>query len=195
MLPACYYINYSQICKQALRVVEQRIGRAFRSTTRLTVRPLGYIRSVVKDATMAATTDYVEAPTRVRMYAPRTIGERIADRAAAGIGSWKFILIQTGLVIVWVIVNFTGFLFQWDPYPFILLNLMFSVQAAYTGPILLLATNRQATKDRALAERDDAEIGLLLKLQQEQCALLALLKDAQAKHTEILEMLHQRTIL
>lgn len=120
------------------------------------------------------------------------MGERIADRASAGIGSWKFIIIQTGLVIVWVIVNFTGFLLRWDPYPFILLNLMFSVQAAYTGPILLLAGNRQATKDRALAERDDAEIGMLLKLQQEQCAVLELLKDAQTKHTEMLELLHSR---
>ena len=71
---------------------------------------------------------------------------------------------------------------------------MFSVQAAYTGPILLLAGNRQAAKDRAPAERDDSEIGLLLKLQQEQCSVLALLKDAQAKHTEILEMLHSRGI-
>lgn len=140
------------------------------------------------------TTDYVEAPTRVRMYAPRTTGERIADRASAGIGSWKFIIIQTFLVIVWVVVNATGIILRWDPYPFILLNLMFSVQAAYTGPILLLAGNRQAAKDRALAERDDSEIGMLLKLQQEQCAVLALLQDAQAKHTEILEMLHRRGV-
>jgi len=124
------------------------------------------------------------------MYAPRTKGERIADRASAGIGSWKFIIIQTGLVLIWVVVNVAGLALQWDPYPFILLNLMFSVQAAYTGPILLLAGNRQAAKDRALAERDDAEIGLLLKLQQEQSAVLALLKEGQAKHTEILEILH-----
>jgi len=128
------------------------------------------------------------------MYAPRTKGERIADRASTGIGSWKFIIIQTGLVIIWVIVNVAGLALQWDPYPFILLNLMFSVQAAYTGPILLLAGNRQAAKDRALAERDDAEIGLLLKLQQEQSAVLALLKEGQAKHTEILEILHTRGI-
>jgi uncharacterized membrane protein len=147
-----------------------------------------------KQAKTAATADYVEAPTRVRMYAPQTIGERIADHASAAIGSWKFIIIQTGLVIVWVVVNLTGFLLRWDPYPFILLNLMFSVQAAYTGPILLLAGNRQASKDRALAERDDAEIGMLLKLQQEQCAVLGLLKDAQAKHTQILEMLHSRGV-
>jgi uncharacterized membrane protein len=148
----------------------------------------------VKQATLDATTEYVDAPTRVRIYAPRTIGERIADRASASIGSWKFIIIQTFLVIVWVIVNATGFALRWDAYPFILLNLMFSVQAAYTGPILLLAGNREAAKDRALAERDDSEIGMVLKLQQEQCVVLALLNEAQAKHTEILQALHSRGI-
>src|ERR1041385_5504410 len=116
-----------------------------------------------------------------------TRGERLADQIATGIGSWRFLIVQTILVLLWVGINITGLVLRWDPYPFILLNLMFSVQAAYTGPILLLAGNRQAAKDRALAERDDSEIGLLLKLQQEQCAALNLLQDAQAKHTEILE--------
>jgi uncharacterized membrane protein len=148
----------------------------------------------MKQAKTGPTAGYVKAPSRAGLYAPQSLGERVADRASAGIGSWKFIIIQTFLVIVWVIVNITGLLLRWDPYPFILLNLMFSVQAAYTGPILLLAGNRQATKDRALAERDDAEIGMLLKLQQEQCSVLALLQDAQAKHTEILEVLHGREI-
>ncbi len=75
------------------------------------------------------------------------------------------------------------------PVPFILLNLMFSVQAAYTGPILLLASNRQTTIDRAMAQRDDEELGVINKLQQEQMEILSLLKDAQDKHTEILEVL------
>ncbi len=66
---------------------------------------------------------------------------------------------------------------------------MFSVQAAYTGPILLLASNRQATKDRAMALRDDEELGVIFRLQQEQMEILSLLRDAQDKHTLILEML------
>lgn len=134
----------------------------------------------------------MDAFTRVEMHEPRTVGERIADAASQGIGSWKFIIIQTFLVMIWVVVNVAGFVLRWDPYPFILLNLMFSVQAAYTGPILLLAGNRQATKDRAMAERDDQEIGLLVKLQQEQMAILDMLKQAQAKHSEILELLNKR---
>ncbi len=63
------------------------------------------------------------------------------------------------------------------------------MQAAYTGPILLLAGNRQAAKDRAIAQRDDEELGVIYRLQQEQMEILALLKDAQDKHTQILEML------
>ncbi|HLY65234.1 MAG TPA: DUF1003 domain-containing protein [Chloroflexota bacterium] len=132
-----------------------------------------------------------DAPSRVELHEPITFGERIADRAASGIGSWRFIIVQTILVIIWVIVNLTGFILQWDPYPFILLNLMFSVQAAYTGPILLLASNRQAAKDRAMAQRDDEELGVIYKLQHEQMEVLRLLQDAQDKHTELLEMMRK----
>src|SRR5215469_18057479 len=130
--------------------------------------------------------------SRVQMREPVTIGERIADSAAALVGSWRFIIIQTILVVLWVILNIIAWDFKWDPYPFILLNLMFSVQAAYTGPILLLASNRQAAKDRAVAWRDDEELGVIFKLQHEQMQILSLVTDAQEKHTEILELLRQR---
>lgn len=86
-----------------------------------------------------------------------TFGERLADRIASGIGSWTFLIIQTFLVLVWVGVNLVGFAFRWDPFPFILLNLMFSVQAAYTGPVLLLAGNRQSQKDRLTLEHAASE--------------------------------------
>jgi uncharacterized membrane protein len=131
-------------------------------------------------------------PTRVEAQEPITLGERIADGAAASIGSWRFIIIQTGLVILWVVLNLSAWALKWDPYPFILLNLMFSVQAAYTGPILLLASNRQSKKDRAMAERDDEELGVIFKLQHEQMEVLQLLKEAQDKHTEILHLLRQQ---
>jgi uncharacterized membrane protein len=87
-----------------------------------------------------------------------TSGERLADAIATGIGSWRFLIVQTVLVLLWVILNLVGlFALRWDPYPFILLNLMFSVQAAYTGPVLLLAGNRQAQKDRLTLEHAAAE--------------------------------------
>jgi uncharacterized membrane protein len=81
-----------------------------------------------------------------------SFGERLADTIATGIGSWTFLIVQTFLVSLWVVLNLIGFIKHWDPFPFILLNLLFSVQAAYTGPVLLLAGNRQAQKDRLTLE-------------------------------------------
>jgi uncharacterized membrane protein len=128
--------------------------------------------------------------TRVEMNQPATFGERVADSAAGVIGSWHFIVIQTILVAIWVLFNVWELgLGHFDPFPFVLLNLMFSVQAAYTGPILLLASNRQATRDRAIAWRDDEELGVIYTLQHEQMEILSLLKGSQEKHTEILELL------
>jgi len=129
-------------------------------------------------------------PSRVDLMTENTtFGERVADAAARAIGSWKFIIIQTIFVIFWVILNIVAWTNHWDPYPFILLNLMFSVQAAYTGPILLLASNRQAAKDRAVAQRDDDELGVIYKLQHEQMEILEMLKEAQEKHNLILARL------
>lgn len=91
-------------------------------------------------------------PVNVVHHEEATFGERLADRIASGIGSWTFLIVQTFLVSMWVVFNIIGFLHHWDPFPFILLNLLFSVQAAYTGPVLLLAGNRQAQKDRLTLE-------------------------------------------
>ncbi|HEX6348458.1 MAG TPA: DUF1003 domain-containing protein [Candidatus Dormibacteraeota bacterium] len=86
-----------------------------------------------------------------------TFGEKLADRIAAGIGSWTFLIVQTVAVLCWVSANVIGFIHHWDVYPFVLLNLLFSVQAAYTGPVLLLAGNRQAQKDRLTLEHAASE--------------------------------------
>lgn len=91
-----------------------------------------------------------------------TFGERLANRISAAIGSWPFLIVQTIAVGIWLVGNAILF-FHFDPKPFILLNLLFSVQAAYTGPVLLLAGNRQAQKDRltlehACAEADKADL-------------------------------------
>jgi uncharacterized membrane protein len=91
-------------------------------------------------------------PVNVVHHEEATFGEHLADGIAAGIGSWTFLIVQTFLVALWVVLNFVGFIKHWDPFPFILLNLLFSVQAAYTGPVLLLAGNRQAQKDRLTLE-------------------------------------------
>jgi uncharacterized membrane protein len=72
------------------------------------------------------------------------------------LGTARFLIVQTVLVIIWVTLNVAFIAFRWDPYPFILLNLMFSVQAAYSAPLILLAQNRQEERDRRQAETDRA---------------------------------------
>lgn len=83
-----------------------------------------------------------------------TMGQRIADSVAGGMGSWRFIIIQTTLLTVWVVLNVMAWVKQWDPYPFILLNLALSFQAAYAAPIIMMAQNRQQEIDRKAAEND-----------------------------------------
>jgi uncharacterized membrane protein len=83
-----------------------------------------------------------------------SFGGRIADSVAKGMGSWNFIIIQTVLVILWMALNLVGFLYHWDVYPFILLNLVFSTQAAYAAPIIMMSQNRQNDRDRMHAEED-----------------------------------------
>jgi uncharacterized membrane protein len=82
-----------------------------------------------------------------------TLGARLADQLARGAGSWPFILIQTILWGTWIVVNLTVQVRRWDPYPFILLNLALSFQAAYAAPIIMMSQNRQARRDRDLARR------------------------------------------
>ena len=84
----------------------------------------------------------------------RRRGERIADRVTAVFGSWRFIVVQTVIVTAWIALNLLAVAYHWDPYPFILLNLVFSTQAAYAAPLILLSQNRQADTDRITAEHD-----------------------------------------
>jgi len=83
-----------------------------------------------------------------------TMGQRIADNVASTVGSWRFIIIQSSLLALWIIINCIAWISHWDPYPFILLNLALSFQAAYTGPFVMMSQNRQAVKDRLTAEND-----------------------------------------
>jgi uncharacterized membrane protein len=84
----------------------------------------------------------------------RTTGQRLADSVTGVFGSWRFIVVQTVIVIAWIGANIIAVTLRWDPYPFILLNLLFSTQAAYAAPLILLSQNRQADTDRVKAEHD-----------------------------------------
>ncbi len=83
-----------------------------------------------------------------------TFGQKASDWVATNLGSWWFIIIQTIILAIWVIVNITAWLRHWDPYPFIFMNLVLSLQAAYAAPIIMMSQNRQANRDRLEAHND-----------------------------------------
>jgi len=83
-----------------------------------------------------------------------TRGQRIADWVAATIGSWRFMIIQSSALVAWIGLNVTAWMRHWDPYPFILLNLALSFQAAYAAPFIMMAQNRQQDIDRKAADTD-----------------------------------------
>jgi uncharacterized membrane protein len=129
-----------------------------------------------------------------------TTGQRIADGVASTMGSWRFIIIQSCILAVWIALNIIALVHHWDPYPFILLNLALSFQAAYAAPIIMMSQNRQAAKDRLQADEDyrvncraEEEVAMiqqrlahltaerwdaLLAAQDEQLALLRQIRDS-----------------
>lgn len=94
-----------------------------------------------------------KATTQRRRH-PQTLGQRIADMVAGAVGSWRFIIIQSVLLGAWIVGNAVTGRDAWDPFPFILLNLLLSFQAAYTAPVIMMSQNRQAEIDREHAETD-----------------------------------------
>ncbi len=83
-----------------------------------------------------------------------TVGQKIADQVASTMGSWRFIIIQSTILLLWIALNVTAYVQRWDPYPFILLNLALSFQAAYAAPFIMMSQNRQQDIDRKQAESD-----------------------------------------
>jgi len=116
----------------------------------------------------------------------------VADKASAGIGSWTFLIVQSILIAICLTLNVVGFINHWDPYPFILLNLCFTIQAAYTGPILLLAGNRQAQKDRLRLEHtaevaetaEKSTLDILAEIERNTEATLRILDHLQKRREQ-----------
>lgn len=125
---------------------------------------------------------------------PLTTGQRLADRVASTIGSWRFIAIQSSAIGIWITGNVLAGNGAWDPYPFILLNLLLSFQAAYTAPAIMMSQNRQSELDRRHAETDyeinvkaELEIELLhekIDLMKEQ-ELLALTEAVRSLSSQL----------
>ena len=126
-----------------------------------------------------------------------TLGQRIADAVATVMGSWSFIIVQSAILFVWITANLVGAIRGWDPYPFILLNLALSFQAAYAAPVIMMSQNRQQDIDRKAAENDyrinvkaELEIELLHeKIDQLREREVLKLTEAVRTLTELLEQL------
>lgn len=120
-------------------------------------------------------------------------GQRVADWVAATIGSWRFIIVQSTAIAIWIVGNVLSGKTAWDPYPFILLNLLLSFQAAYTAPAIMMSQNRQSELDRRHAQNDyevnvkaELEIELLhdkidILKEQELLALTQAVRDLTAQ--------------
>jgi uncharacterized membrane protein len=127
-----------------------------------------------------------------------TFGERASDAFAETMGSWSFIIIQSVVLVIWVILNVAAYIEHWDPYPFILLNLALSLEAAYAAPIIMMSQNRQADKDRLAAEEDyhvntkaEEELKAVMKhLEQQDEFMLDILRRLEEQHRVLLSKLH-----
>ena len=123
-----------------------------------------------------------------------TTGQRIADQLASVMGSWSFIIVQSVLLTIWLCANVVGYIHHWDPYPFILLNLALSFQAAYAAPIIMMSQNRQAAKDRLMAEQDydvnlkaEEELKAIMShLEQQDEVMLDILRRMEGQHQVIM---------
>jgi len=122
-----------------------------------------------------------------------TRGDKIADTVAATVGSWRFIIIQSVALLIWLAINSIAWIFRFDPYPFILLNLALSFQAAYSAPFVMMSQNRQAAKDRLTAENDyltdtkgEEEIRhILAHLEHQDELIIKIIERLESQHEEI----------
>jgi uncharacterized membrane protein len=123
-----------------------------------------------------------------------TVGQRASDWIAAKVGSWHFIIGQSALLTLWAMLNATAWIRHWDPYPFILMNLVLSLQAAYTAPMIMMSQNRKADRDRIEAHVDyevnlkaETEIRVILENLEAQNVAIAeihkLIEEMRARNT------------
>jgi uncharacterized membrane protein len=128
-----------------------------------------------------------------------TRGDKIADAVAALVGSWRFIIVQSIILLAWIVLNAIAWAYRWDPYPFILLNLALSFQAAYSAPFVMMSQNRQAAKDRLTAENDyrtdmkgEEEIRhILAHLEHQDTLIIKIIERLETQHEEMLQRLKE----
>jgi uncharacterized membrane protein len=135
----------------------------------------------------------------VEMDQKLTVGQKVADKVAATVGSWPFIITQSIILAVWLVLNSLVLIYHWDPYPFILLNLMLSFQAAYAAPFVMMSQNRQSEKDRLTAQNDyqtdmkgEEEIrNIMDHLDHQDKVLLQIIARMEEQHHDMLHRISQ----
>jgi uncharacterized membrane protein len=134
------------------------------------------------------------------------LGQRVADRVAAVVGSWRFIIVQSTLLLAWIALNVVAYVQHWDPYPFILLNLALSFQAAYAAPIIMMSQNRQSVKDRLQSDEDyhvnlraEAEVAAIQRQLEALAAALATQQQSslavREEHLRLLREIHATLVV
>ncbi len=126
-----------------------------------------------------------------------TRGQRIADGVAATIGSWRFIIIQGIVLMLWITLNSLAFTFHWDNYPYVLCNLALSFEAAFSAPFIMMSQNRQAEKDRIMAESDyhtnvkgeEETRNIMEHLDHQDVVIMEIIKRMETQHEEIMHHL------
>lgn len=97
---------------------------------------------------------------------PSNIGDSLADLCTSIIGSWKFIIFQATFLVFWITMNVYAWIHAWDPFPFVLLNLVLSFQAAFSAPIIMMSQNRQGAIDRKKIDNDyDISVKIQLEIE------------------------------
>lgn len=120
-----------------------------------------------------------------------TVGQKVADTVARTLGSWRFIILQSVIITAWISLNSVFFHKTWDPYPFILLNLFLSLQAAYSAPVLMMSQNRISEKDRIESHND---YQLDIKSEEEIKIIMKHLEAQDIAINRILEILEEKKI-
>lgn len=128
-----------------------------------------------------------------------TMGQRVADTVAATIGSWRFIIIQGIVLTFWITLNSLAFTFHWDNYPYVLCNLALSFEAAFSAPFIMMSQNRQAEKDRIMAESDyhtntkgeEETRNIMDHLDHQDVVIMQIIKRMEEQHEEIMHHLAQ----
>lgn len=113
-----------------------------------------------------------------------TMGQKAADFVARIMGAWPFVIVQTIVLVLWAALNVTAWIRHWDPYPFILMNLFLSLQAAYTAPVIMMSQNRMAVHDRLEAHND-------YLINQKAGEEIRSILDHLAAQNEALEQIHR----